>query len=67
MHLMQMVSKGHNLHEMSNFCFLGKIIKKNIISVLPAELAQRVLKVNGPLIQDLLQDEGHYYLVKPEA
>ena len=39
---MQIVSNGDNLHEMSNPVFWGK----NIINLLSAEFAQRVVKVN---------------------
>ena len=41
---MQIVSNGDNLHELSNPVY-GKN-KKNIINLLAAELAQKVVKVN---------------------
>ena len=43
---MQIVSNRDNLHKMSDPVFLKKkkIKKKNIINVLSAELAQRVVK-----------------------
>ena len=40
---MQVVSNGNNLHAMLNPVFWEK--KKNIISVLSAELAQRMVKI----------------------
>ena len=43
---MQIVSNGDNLHEMSNPVFWKKI-RKNIISLLSAELVKGVIKVKG--------------------
>ena len=45
------VSNGINLHEISNPVFEGKN-KKNVINLLPAELAHRVEKVKNNLIWD---------------
>ena len=42
---MQIVSNGDNLHEMPNPVFWEKI-KKNITSLSPAELANRLVKAN---------------------
>ena len=41
---MQIVSIGDNLHEMSNL--FSEKIKKNIIYLSSAKLAQRVIKIN---------------------
>ena len=44
---MQIISNGDNLHELSNpFFFSGKNKKKNVINLLSAELAQRVVGDN---------------------
>ena len=47
---MQIVSMGDNLHEMPD---LGKI-RKNIISLLSAEFAQRVVNVNAAIFMDII-------------
>ena len=47
---MQIVSSGDNLHEMSEPIFWEKKIRKNIINLSSAELAQCVVKVKSLFI-----------------
>ena len=46
---MQIVSKGDNLHEMSNPVFCEKL--ENVITLSSAKLAQRVVKVKVHKVQ----------------